>query len=108
MDLFNIHYQRLDNGDYSWCGDLDRYSVPWIWQQRESWIPRDRVITFDLSALTRVDSAGMVMLLHLQQRLRKADCVIEWKNMPEQLVTLLQLSHIDGAFSPTLIASKEG
>ena len=108
MNSFNIDCQRLENGHYSWYGDLDRYSVPWIWQRRESWIPRDRVIIFDLSALTRVDSAGMVMLLHLQQTLSDAKCVVEWRNMPEQLITLLQLSHIDGVFLPNAAASKEG
>ncbi len=85
-------------GGYRLVGRLDRHTVPHFWASRESWIPSDRVITFDLSALSRVDSAGMVMLLHAQRQIHASEQRVQWVNLPEQLVTLMTLSHVNALF----------
>jgi phospholipid transport system transporter-binding protein len=87
-----------DSGRYNLIGCLDRQTVPAFWSSRESWIPSDRVITFDLSALSRVDSAGMVMLLHAQRQIHASGLRVQWINLPEQLVTLMTLSHVNALF----------
>lgn len=91
-----------ETGHYCLIGCLDRHSVPTFWAARESWIPSDTMIIFDLSALSRVDSAGMVLLLHVQRRLRALDRQVQWVNLPEQLVTLLTLSRVDTLFCAQL------
>ncbi len=85
-------------GQYHLIGCLNRHTVPAFWATRESWIPSDRVIIFDLSALSRVDSAGMVMLLHTQRQIHASGHRVQWVNLPKQLVTLMTLSHVDPLF----------
>ncbi|GHA54314.1 hypothetical protein GCM10007086_30590 [Photobacterium aphoticum] len=58
-------------------------------------MPKDAQVTLDLAALTRVDSAGMVMLLHVYQQLRQQGTALRFLNVPEQLLTLLRLSHVE-------------
>lgn len=91
-----------EQGRYCLVGCLDRHSVPAFWAARESWIPSDTMIIFDLSALSRVDSAGMVLLLHVQRQIRALDRQVRWVNLPDQLVTLLTLSRVDTLFCAQL------
>lgn len=83
---------------YHLSGRLDRDTVPAFWRQRHQWIPTDNPLTLDLSALSRVDSAGMAMLLHLDRTLRHQGQKVRYQGMPEQLKLLLTLSNLDTFF----------
>lgn len=91
----NIEWRVQENGYYCLSGALERDTVPAFWQQRQTWMPKDAQVTLDLAALTRVDSAGMVMLLHVYQQLRQQGTALRFLNVPEQLLTLLRLSHVE-------------
>ncbi|UTM57672.1 STAS domain-containing protein [Photobacterium sp. CCB-ST2H9] len=95
MNHGSVHWQVLENGHYRLSGALERDTVPAFWQQRREWMPQDAKVTIDLSDLSRVDSAGMVMLLHLQRELSQAGRHLVLQGVPEQLLTLLRLSHVD-------------
>jgi len=95
MNKAKITLQSLDNGDYCLSGVLERDTVPAFWRQRCEWMPQGSKVTLDLSGLSRVDSAGMVMLLHLSLHLINAGCDFTLLNVPEQLKTLLRLSHVE-------------
>ena len=95
MSKPKIAWQALGNSHYCLSGELERDTVPAFWRQRREWIPQDSKVTLDLSALARVDSAGMVMLLHLYQELSSAGCDLTLLNVPEQPKTLLRLSHVE-------------
>lgn len=90
-----IEWLVHENGDYCLSGELDRDTVPAFWQQRNKWMPQDARVKLDLAALARVDSAGMVMLLHLYQQLCRNGSELSLVNVPEQLKTLLRLSHVE-------------
>lgn len=46
-------------------GELERETLLPLWQQRE--VVMERVETIDVSALERVDSGGLALLVHLRQ-----------------------------------------
>lgn len=46
-------------------GALDRDSVPSLWAHALQWKPSQAEIECSLEDVVRVDSAGMVMLIHL-------------------------------------------
>lgn len=83
------------NGGYLLSGRLDRDTVPHFWRQRASWMPKEQKVTLDLSSVTRVDSAGMAMLLHLKRDIETNGQALSVTNIPQQLNTLLKLSHAD-------------
>ncbi|SHO54879.1 STAS domain-containing protein [Vibrio quintilis] len=76
-------------------GVLDRDQVPELWSYAESWVPEENQIELSLKDVGRVDSAGMVFLIHLIEHAKKQNCHIMLRFVPEQLVTLLQLSRVD-------------
>lgn len=95
MNEPKIEWRVQENGYYCLSGELERDTVPAFWQQRHEWMPQDARVKLDLSALSRVDSAGMVMLLHVYQQLSNNGSELTLLNVPEQLVTLLRLSRVE-------------
>ncbi|KJG10502.1 anti-sigma B factor antagonist [Photobacterium kishitanii] len=103
MAVDKICWQVIAEGQYHLSGVLDRDTVPDFWRQRHQWMPHNKRLTIDLADLSRVDSAGMVMLLHLCQQLEQAGSGVMLHNVPQQLKTLFRLSHIE----PMLAACME-
>ncbi len=81
--------------DVELCGNLDRESVPSVWRIIQAWHPSSNQIYLNLSQVQRVDSAGMVMLIHLLEHAKKQNCHIMISFVPEQLRTLCQLSNVE-------------
>ena len=90
-------YQRT-KGDYCLSGELDRDTVPKFWANREKWFPQDSHISLDLSSLKRIDSAGMAMLLLLQEQLKLNQQSLIFNHVPLQLKMLLELSNVEHLF----------
>jgi phospholipid transport system transporter-binding protein len=76
-------------------GALDRDQVPDLWQCLGQWRPDGAQVIFSLQYVDRVDSAGMVMLIHLIEHAKKYNCHIMLRFVPEQLRTLFQLSNVN-------------
>lgn len=76
-------------------GNLDREHVPHLWRFAQTWQPRHSEVELSLKAVDRVDSAGMVMLIHLIEHAKKRNCHIMLSFVPAQLGTLFQLSNVD-------------
>ncbi|OEF28439.1 STAS domain-containing protein [Vibrio rumoiensis] len=79
-------------------GYLTRDTVPALWRQLQDWQPKTTEFEVCLKQLERVDSAGMVMLIHLLQHAKNMNCHIMLTFMPDQLQTLFKLSNIDEIF----------
>lgn len=56
---------RTEGGQLHLCGELERETLQPLWQQRETLMKQ--IDTIDVSALERVDSAGLALLVHLRQ-----------------------------------------
>ncbi|MDN2482145.1 STAS domain-containing protein [Vibrio astriarenae] len=76
-------------------GKLDRHTVPSLWQSLEVWKPSQNTCSIDLSGVKRVDSAGMVMLIHLIEHAKTENCHIMLSFVPKELGTLFRLSNVD-------------
>tara|TARA_Y100001956_G_scaffold39363_1_gene38663 strand:+ start:14640 stop:14948 length:309 start_codon:yes stop_codon:yes gene_type:complete len=88
-------WQVLNEEQYALSGALDRDSVPKLWQELKAWPISQSEIEVSLEQLERVDSAGMVMLIHLIENAKKQNCHIMLSFMPKQLKTLFQLSNVE-------------
>ncbi|MDR9828335.1 STAS domain-containing protein [Vibrio sp. FNV 38] len=89
-----IHWSS-NNRDVEIDGTLDRHTVPKIWQQFLAWKPQEDRCLVGLSGLKRVDSAGMVMLIHLIEHAKTENCHIMLAFVPDELGTLFRLSNVD-------------
>lgn len=95
------HEQWQNHGEQGFrlVGDLNRESVPAMWQQGKQWKFDKAELELNLSQLTRVDSAGMVMLIHLIEHAKKQNCHIMLSFVPKELRTLFQLSNVESMFA---------
>lgn len=76
-------------------GPVNRDSVPALWNAIKQWQPNQSELELNLAGIERVDSAGMVMLIHLLEHAKKQNCHIMLSFVPTQLSTLLALSNVD-------------
>jgi phospholipid transport system transporter-binding protein len=92
-------WQQQSSLRFSLSGDLTRETVPAIWEHLKTWQPEGSEVEISLEQVSRVDSAGMVMLIHLIERAKAASCHIILSFVPEQMQTLFQLSNIEDMMS---------
>ena len=83
---------HLQAGILKLTGALDRETVPALWVEAQKWQPSQTELECSLLDIERVDSAGMVMLIHLLEHAKKQNCHIMLSFVPAQLRTLFQLS----------------
>ncbi|EGU36320.1 putative anti-sigma B factor antagonist [Vibrio ichthyoenteri ATCC 700023] len=88
-------YQRVDDNVAKLNGLLNRDTVPMLWKQLKACHLQQSTLELDLSEVERVDSAGMVMLIHLLEHAKKQNCHIMLSFVPKQLSTLLALSNVE-------------
>lgn len=63
--MSDSQWQKLSSKEFQLLGDIDRDTVPAIWRILEKWQTTESSVEINLSHINRVDSAGMVMLIHL-------------------------------------------
>ncbi|AIW17726.1 STAS domain-containing protein [Vibrio coralliilyticus] len=85
----------VSDDHYQITGALDRESVPALWRSLCNWKVTSPTIEISLEQVERVDSAGMVMLIHLLEHAKKQNCHIMLSFVPKQLLTLFQLSNVE-------------
>jgi len=92
----NILLSETDNGLFSLSGTLDKNSVPELWGNRNE-ITRSsqNQLSIDLSKITHCDSAGIALLIQLQNELNLIDKTILISNPTHQILQLIKLSHLE-------------
>ena len=88
-------WQVNESGQYAISGVLDRDSVPALWSELKQMQMKQHDAEVSLQQLNRIDSAGMVMLIHLIEHAKKQNCHIMLSFVPAQLRTLFQLSNVE-------------
>nr|WP_086938325.1 STAS domain-containing protein [Thaumasiovibrio occultus] len=86
---------ELRDNALHFSGQLDRDTVPQLWQMRTQWVSQVQQVVLDLAKVSRVDSAGMALMIHLVNEFKTAGVDVNARNVPEELVTLLRLSHAE-------------
>lgn len=74
-------------------GALDRDTVPTVWPFKLLKKLTGTVV-FDFSELALVDTAGLAWLLHQVAQATKLGLTIQMRHVPEQLLSLAQLSDV--------------
>ena len=92
--------------EISFKGALDRETVPNLWNKLTEWKPKLEQVKVDLTHVNRIDSAGVVLLLHLIDHAKKQNCHIMLTFVPDQLITLIRLSNVESLFADHLITQK--
>ena len=92
------NWQKLSPGSYELAGDLTRDTVPGLWDDLQMLTFEQSSLTLSLSGVLRVDSSGMVMLIHLLEHAKKQNCHIRLSFVPQQLMTLAALSSAEELF----------
>ncbi|MFB6434956.1 MAG: lipid asymmetry maintenance protein MlaB [Candidatus Malihini olakiniferum] len=77
----------------SLSGDLDRDSLLPFWQQRKRLLAGKHVL--DISALERVDSAGLALLAHVYQQQIRSQVPLLITGASERVKTLIGLYHLN-------------
>lgn len=88
------------------CGDLTRDTIPGFWNQRKSWLTTqtfsEQKMNLDLSAVKKIDSAALAMLLLLIDQVDKIGCCLVLTAIPTSLIKLLNISQAKTAFADHL------
>ncbi|WP_428775503.1 STAS domain-containing protein [Vibrio sp.] len=92
--MAHAQWQQPSEDKIILLGALDRDTVPELWPLAQQWKPAAEQVEVALDKVGRVDSAGMVMLIHLIEHAKKQNCHIMLSFVPEQLSTLFQLSNV--------------
>lgn len=93
--MSHAQWQAQSGGSFLLGGELSRDTVPALWTELQQWQPGQKMIEVSLAEATRIDSAGMVLLIHLIEHAKKSNCHIMLSFVPNQLHTLFQLSNIE-------------
>ncbi|QKJ85472.1 phospholipid transport system transporter-binding protein [Paramixta manurensis] len=73
-------------------GELDRETLISLWQQRETVMKQIDII--DVSALERVDSAGLALLVHLRQMAQQPGKTPLFNGVTDKLHSLITLYNL--------------
>lgn len=73
-------------------GKLDHESLLPLWNQRNTLM--QGISEIDLSGLSRVDSAGLALLVHLQDIVRRQGSHLEFNGIPDKLQSLIALYNL--------------
>lgn len=71
-------------------GDLTLESVAGLYQQSRKLFPGE-IRSVDLSGVSRIDSAGLALLLEWQSAARKREAILAFNDAPDDLVSLADL-----------------
>ncbi|MBE0344917.1 phospholipid transport system transporter-binding protein [Pseudoalteromonas peptidolytica F12-50-A1] len=88
-------------GEIVLTGELTRASLPSALKQSaivQLLKNAQSTVYFDLSKVSRVDTAGLAWLIHSLGQLKQRDIRLELRNTPEQLQNLMELGQVTTLF----------
>lgn len=86
-------------GDIFWLsGELDSETVQLLWKQREKLMSGVQLL--ELSQLTRVDTAGVALLIHFVALAKKQNRTVVQHGASDKLQTLVKLYNLPEGMLP--------
>lgn len=89
---------KRDGSTLALSGELDGDTVQSLWQVREK--AMSEVQTLNLANLSRVDTAGLALLIHLVALARKRGGDVKLQGVSDKLQTLVQLYNLPDGLLP--------
>ncbi|WED21513.1 lipid asymmetry maintenance protein MlaB [Vibrio sp. JC009] len=93
--MSHSQWQSQESGAISLTGELTREFVPGLWAFIKDWKPATDKVEISLCEASRIDSSGMALLIHLIEHAKKFNCHIMLTFVPDELLTLFQISNVD-------------
>lgn len=90
---------EFESGEIYFNHVIDCDNVPLLWNELKQWRPDSKSIRVNLNRVNRIDSAGLVLLLHLIEHAKKFNCHIMFVFIPKQLVMLIKLNNVEPLFA---------
>ena len=86
--------KHREQGTFAIEGELNMQTVPSISEQLSGVISdvTEKTITFDLSSVSRSDSAGVALLVEIMQLAKVADLILSFSNLPQQMQDIARVS----------------
>lgn len=90
---------RSEQGHVTVTGALDREHAGDAWAQRRSWLGDSGDVTVDLAGVSKVDSAGLALLIQLRGELARENRGFLLRNVNQQLRQFAVLSGVTELFA---------
>ncbi len=84
-----------ENGVLAISGVLEFATVTALAGEAERVLPASGPLYLDLSGVEHVDSAGLALLVHWLRRAHNQGRVLEFRNVPAQLIEMARISRLD-------------
>jgi phospholipid transport system transporter-binding protein len=87
-----------EGGEFQVSGELSFGTVNEVLVQSQSTIfaSPGRQLDLDLGGVSRVDSAGLALLIQWMRMARAAHCEIHFHHLPQQLLAIARAGELDG------------
>lgn len=82
-------------GRYAITGELTFATVPHLWRSGTSAFGNNAAVRLDLGGITRVDSAGIALLIELTRTVRSHGGKILLEHAPPQLMAIATVSGLE-------------
>lgn len=92
--LRDLTVRRMGKNNYSISGPLMIENVPGAWTDMLHIFSENQSAILDMSRVTRMDSAGLAMLVRLISEAHQRSLNIYFKNIPEQMQAVVKLNHL--------------
>ena len=91
----NAQLSAGDAGQYRLSGDLTFDTVNSLYQRSDEIVAVDKNIDIDLEEVSRVDSAGLVLLVEWARRADQHEERLQFSGMPPQLEALVRINGLE-------------
>lgn len=82
-------------GRYALEGELTFATVPAAWQPAVGAFAGEAEVRIDLAGITRVDSAGIALLVEMARAVRRVGGALHLERAPPQLMSLAEVGGLD-------------
>lgn len=96
--MSKLAISHIDEQHFRASGELSRNSIGDEQLLNKQIQTKHKTIYFDLSEVSRVDTAGLAWLIHSFAELKQQGVRLELQNPPEQLQNLMQLGQVTTLF----------
>jgi phospholipid transport system transporter-binding protein len=84
-----------DDGSWVLSGELDFDTVPALLAHKGARMKQGHDIRVDLAGVTRVDSAGLALLVEWLRESKRKGLSISFEHVPEQLASIAQICGLE-------------
>ena len=99
--MSTVRFETDGEKVYRIIGELNMSTVPQLLKDMSQLFSvngESRII--DLTEVSRSDSAGLALLLEWQRLAKEQDIQLTFRNLPEQMQAIIQVSGLDKLISP--------